>query len=73
MTLAQKLAGRASVLAYLDATYQQAETELGADGLTDDQWRAAAHRLALARANELKAKMGNGWEPFLADARANGF
>ena len=73
MTLAQKLADRASVLAYLEATKQQAETDLGAEGLNDDQWRAAAdayHRASM----ELKdARTGKGWEPFLADARANGF
>ena len=70
MTLAQKLASRQLVLDYLAAVKQQAETDLGADNLSDDQWHRAAQRLADANANLIKAKTGRGWEPFYDDAKS---
>lgn len=72
MTLADTLATRASVLAYLIHVDQQAKDSI-ADGLSDDAWRAASEAWRVARHNLIEAKTGKGWERHVKAAKRMGF
>lgn len=68
MNLQQKLAARDLVIRYLEACKQQAETDMGADGLSDAAWNNAARVYARCNADLISAKRGDGWKAFHADA-----
>ena len=72
MTLADKLAARAAVLAYLIHRDAQAKAAI-VDGMDGDAWEAAARAWGVARADLIAAKTGRGWERHVADAKRLGF
>jgi hypothetical protein len=72
MNLADTLAARAAVLAYLIDRDRRAKDAIE-DGLSDEAWRKASEVWSIARHDLIEAKTGRGWERHVKVAKRLGF